>query len=99
MFCKQLMKLLESYLPGRRSKLSSKSRAKMWEKLFKIQTSSEFKSLWGNILSHSNSGSNVLCYQRITDVIVEKMISSRFQVTGEQQCDEITLTYEEKNAI
>jgi len=75
MFCKQLMKLLESCLPGCHSKLSSKSCAKMWEKLFKIQTSSEFKSLWDNILSHSNADSNILCYQRITDVIVEKMIS------------------------
>ena len=71
----------------------------MWENLFKFQTSSGFKALWDNILSVSKAGNNVLCYQRITDIIVEKMIFGRFQVVGEQQYDEDALTYEERNAI
>ena len=69
-FSDNLVELLKECIPNA-SKLSSNNRTKIWEKLFKLQTSNEFKIQWNNILVNSNAGICVLFYQRVTDLVVE----------------------------
>ena len=99
-FSDNLVELLKECIPSA-SKLSSNNRTKMWEKLFKLQTSNKFKI---QLLINSNAGICVLFYQRVTDLVVEKLIFNLFEVIDseekeEHKCTETSLTYEERNAI
>ena len=99
LFSEELVRNLEACFT---SHLTAKARQeRMWERYYKFRSSSEFVQGWNDHLSQV-SGPGPSCpiiYQFVTDVIMEDMIKRHFPViTEEQQC-QVTLDYEEHNAI
>ena len=92
--------ILEGCFGGSHASLKGR-KEKMWETYFKIRSSELFKHKWVEFLAQFD-GSNHHCpvfYQFVTDAIMEQLIKRNFPVEVNQVEEEVSLDYEEHNAL
>ncbi len=93
---------IEQNRPTGSHKVHKAHREKMWRNFHALRVSTYFKMGWNNFLILANLETNPLLYQRLSDLIMEKLIKRQF---SDSQCSDsiepnvTPLTYEDKNAL
>ena len=98
-FSADLLKLLKGCFVA--SSFSRRGRDKMWEKLYKIQSSTEFKEMWAKF-NLTGDVAHPIFYQFVTNKILAQLIKSMFIKSKEPRTDIVEsqpLDYMAANAI
>lgn len=77
-----------------------KRRERMWERYHKLRSSQQFQTCWASFLEVSiKCESCPIFFQFVSDAIMEMLINNEFPVKEARSNDEVSLDYEEKNAV
>ena len=71
-------------------------RERMWRKFHTLRISGPFKDLWQNFLRLASVDISPMLYQRISDIVLEELLTRQFSVEQVEEPTISALTYEER---